>query len=174
MNKYREIEHKFRVHCTPKSAMEKLIALFGKPFQVGWSNDFYWEARESDFIRLRQNKVGTTDVTITTKHTDKVDATDRKEVNLTVPKKDFKDSMALLTTALGDPAWSFRQHYKLYRAHDGTIISLYRIDADDSLFLEIEGKDIKTVEKWGKRLEHIKKQRINASLWDMFRDGAIA
>jgi hypothetical protein len=169
MSKYREIELKFASKGSYAETCMFLKELLGEPYQDGSSNDWYWEAPECDFVRLRQNSTPTKAVTLTTKTTDKGSSLDRREVNVEIPEDQVHEARALLKTCLGDPALLFRQQYTLYRADPDTVVSAYTISKSKEVFIEVESKNITTVKKWAQYIDMVLDRQIPKSLWDMYK-----
>lgn len=166
----REYEIKYTCADSYKSAC-KLIQAHFKPIKVekGESSDFYWKAvnkKTADFIRLRYH--GPVSGEITVKHTDKNGIHDRFEID--VPVLSPEHAKKLLTRYLGKSMGEVTKKYEVFFLDSkDTNISVYRVKADGTLFVEIESYNLANVKAISKKLSTILKiKEVKKSLFDLY------
>jgi adenylate cyclase class IV len=154
----REIEKKFEIKNgwrydatakTVKCCLRKLI----KKIIHGDSTDIYFNTPKSikaDFARVRMMPHGEAQMTV--KHSDKGSTTNRVEIDVDV--KDPAQAIAICTQFFGLPARSVRKRYSVFFLDKkDTNVSIYKVQGDHRIFLEIEARDIKKVERITKKLK---------------------
>lgn len=161
----REKEKKFVVQGGFKfSELDQFLSLFlpSAHTESDTSTDWFWEAPNVDFIRLREN---TQELTV--KITDKGTIEDRVEENLHVK---FADAQRFATAVWGDSAGKLKKTFKVYY-DQFFIVSLYTVDGWDELFLEVEAGDMSTVNQVSESLAQIYDLRQEMrSLYQIFLD----
>lgn len=113
---------------------------------IGHATDYYWDTpkhSDGDFVRIR--RIGDRGQ-ITLKGTDKKDITNRIEIDLQVD--DYKQARTLMGAVHGDPKERVKKKYHVYFLEsDDTTISVYRIDKDENVFIEVEARTEKRVKE---------------------------
>lgn len=169
----REIEMKMEVlngesvHRTAKVVSTALSNLV-KSTVIGHRTDEYWEplrGMKADFIRLR--RLDDERAQLTVKHTDKDDNLDRVEIDLIV---EYRQAKKFLVQLLGEPAGKIKKlyHILILGSHDHSAV-VYKVDGYPKLFLEIEGKSVKQVQRLVDKVTAagLKTKRIKKSLYQL-------
>lgn len=125
--------------------LEECDAGCGFDYVKGNASDLYWNAPSKgvgDFVRLRKNPGDNAQVT--TKSTDRKDITNRIEIDLEVDN--YKQARILMEALHGDPVESVKKRYHVYILENkDTTVSVYQIDNDKRVFVEIEARSEKRV-----------------------------
>ncbi len=136
----------------------------------GASKDIYFKApraSKADFVRVRY---GTRDELsqITLKYSDR--GTNKNRVEIDVEVSDPDQAEVLLKYCLGKPVGKIKKKYHVYFLNDYDNVSCYQIDGDDRVFIEIEAKTRKKVDKLRKELTStfLDLKVINKSLYQLF------
>jgi len=137
------------------------------------ASDQYWDAPDqatADFIRLRKKDSGKGG-TITIKSTDKGNNVDRVEIDVDI--EDYKQGLALLTALYGPPREKVTKKYHvLFLENEHTNYSIYQVDKDKRLFLEVEARRGKRVNELVRSFVEKKPEFtfvvVQSSIYDMF------
>ncbi|MEM4379122.1 MAG: CYTH domain-containing protein [Thermoplasmatales archaeon] len=178
--KNREIELKLQL-VTDQSynklleSLEQHLEVYYPEYETIHSKaaDYYWDvpkSAEADFIRLRKKDSGKGG-TITIKSTDKGSNVDRAEIDVDI--EDFKQGLALMTALYGSPKEKVNKKYHvLFLENDHTNYSIYQIEKDRRIFLEIEARSGKRVaelvESFIKAKPEFQFVSIQSSIYEMF------
>jgi len=174
----REIERKFVV--TGKSLIEvsnavaKSLRREFRELVTDESSDIYWKAgrgAKADFIRLRMMPDGTGQLTV--KWTDRGSTTNRIEIDVVVP--DPVQCQKFLTQVHGKPEGSISKEYHVYLIDKmDTNVSVYQVDGDKRVFLEVEARTLERVSRLCKQVgTAIKMEREKRSLYQIFVKGQV-
>ena len=104
------------------------------------SCDVYFHGRSetADFVRLRKERSGLS--TVTVKHTDKEDSTDRVEINIATP--DFAQASLFLSQVFGKKAGVVSKEYVTFTlANARADISVHHVECEH-VYIEIETASI--------------------------------
>lgn len=149
-HKNREIEVKMLVKgCKSLKKIEKHCISMFTPLHVisDQRTDYYWSAPATDFVRVRQmerSKKGYGQMTV--KKTDRGDNFDRLEIDLNI--YDVNQAVKLKTAEYGKPPKKLKKRYTiLFLDNVETNVSVYQIDKDKRIFIEVESRNAKKVNK---------------------------
>lgn len=158
--KNREVEWKLIVDGQSMAAVDKIVSGVFKeqcrPKVTGCASDIYWDSPEdsdADFVRLRMLDEPTPEraAQITLKSQDKGNNVNRIEVDLDV--SDPRQANTLLSIMLGDPLGQITKKYYVYfLENEHTTVSIYKIVKDKTVFVEVEGINLKRVKQLTKEL----------------------
>lgn len=181
--KNREVEIKLLVASrfnvnTVNAAVAKALENYPRCREniVGFAADTYWKAPEdsnADFVRLRildepDSKGNTSQITL--KSSDRGNNVNRVEVDLGI--SDTAQGNTLLTMMLGDPQGQVTKRYTVYFLEDEhTTVSVYKVVRDKRIFVEVEGKSMKSVKQITRDLLEVGLEfdgRCKGSLYNMF------
>ncbi|NBP13540.1 hypothetical protein EBU95_03960 [bacterium] len=170
----REIEVKMLVKgCKSLKRVEKLCLGLFKPINVitDQRTDYYWAAPATDFVRVRQmekNKNGHGQMTV--KKTDRGSNFDRLEIDLDI--FNVNQAVRLKTAEYGKKPKKLKKKYTiLFLDRLDTNISVYQIDKDKRIFVEVESRNARKVNKLVKILQNrlpFPLEVIRKSLYDIF------
>lgn len=138
----------------------------------GKSKDVYWDpvkGCKADFVRLRHYPESWPQVTV--KYTDKGSNFDRVEIDLSV--ESAKNATEIMKSLLGKPRGSVTKEYQVYFLDNKeTNISIYKIEKDERIFLEIEARSKKKVleikKALNKYLPELGFSTVDKSLYQLF------
>jgi adenylate cyclase class IV len=146
--KNREIELKLLAKNIKsiEDVAKKIEKVFNyKKTVCGKSKDVYWDpikGCKADFVRLRNYPESWPEVTV--KYTDRGSNFDRVEIDLSVESS--KNATEIMKSLLGNPRGSITKEYQVYFLDDkDTNISVYKIEKDSRIFIEIEARTKKKV-----------------------------
>ena len=143
----REIE--LKLVAKGQTSLEQVADLIASKIRAkktlaGFSKDIFWKAPHGrkDFVRLRYLDGGKAQVTL--KRIDKGDNFDREEIDLEVQDPD--QARELLSSLLGEPLGAVKKTYKVFWTDTkDTTISVYKVNGDARIFIEIEARSRKKV-----------------------------
>jgi CYTH domain-containing protein len=163
----REIERKYVIEGLSYQIAKNILShsVYIKEQHDGTSSDVFWKQPNVDFIRLREN---TNELTV--KVTDKGTVEDRIEFN--VPTTNHEEAYMFCTVAFGPPVGRLQKTFYVVDMGDDRYVSLYTVEGDDRVFLEIEAPsmvDVVDIEH-DLRLEFSLVQQ-HRSLFDIFLGG---
>lgn len=137
----------------------------------GRSSDIYWKTPKNSkagFIRLRKNPHGAAQMTV--KSNDKGNNIDRIEVDVKVPE--YKQAKEMLNVLMGDSQDVVTKKYKVFfLENDHVNFSVYHIEDDFHVFIEIEGTTLKRVKQLTKSFTEysgLDFLRVKSSVYNMF------
>lgn len=170
----REIEVKMLVKgCKSLKKVEKLCLKLFQPLHVitDQRTDYYWPAPATDFVRVRQmekNKNGHGQMTV--KKTDRGSNFNRLEIDLDI--LNVNQAVRLKTAEYGKQPKKLKKKYTiLFLDHLDTNISVYQIDKDKRIFVEVESRNARKVNSLVKILKSkipFPLEVIRKSLYDIF------
>jgi adenylate cyclase class IV len=138
----------------------------------GKSKDVYWDpirGSKADFVRLRNYPESWPQVTV--KYTDKGSNFDRVEIDLSV--ESAKNATEIMKSLLGKPSGSVTKEYQVYFLDNkDTNISVYKIEKDSRIFVEIEARSKKKVldikKSLNKYIPELGLSLVEKSLYELF------
>jgi adenylate cyclase class IV len=143
----REIEKKFVALGELHLVSQSIERALGYPSTVikDESGDLYWhphKGMKADFVRLRFMPDGTGQ--LTTKRADRGSNTNRIEIDVEVV--DPHQCEKFLSQILGESCGSVYKQYHVYFLDDkDTSVSVYQVQGDDRVFVEVEAKSVSRV-----------------------------
>jgi len=137
------------------------------------ASDHYWDAPKAsnaDFIRLRKKDQGKGG-TITIKSTDKGNNVDRVEIDVDI--EDYKQGLALLTSLYGPHREKVTKKYHvLFLENEHTNYSIYQVEKDKQIFLEVEARRgkrvVELVRSFVEKNPAFTFDSVQSSIYDMF------
>jgi|GEM_PF-5685609 len=148
--KNREIEIKLLVKgCNSLKKIDNFCRELFKPIHTitDERTDYYWPAIAVDFVRVRQmekSKKGKGQMTV--KKCDKGSNLDRLEIDLDVI--DVDQAIKLKSAEYGKPPKKLKKRYTvLFLDNFDTNVSIYQVVDDKKVFVEVESRSLKKVNK---------------------------
>ena len=177
--KNREIELKLviRPNVSLSYIKNRLYDIYGQTAEkiiTGHSKDVYFRApkgAKADFVRVRYG-VKNEASQITIKHTDRKSNKNRVEIDL--PIGNPRQAEVLLKRLVGRPVGEIKKRYHVFFLGPNDNISIYQIDGDGRVFVEIEGTSAKKVFKmWTYLKTHLglEMDLVKKSLFQLFLNG---
>jgi adenylate cyclase class IV len=178
--KNREIEAKLllassQTYLELLEKLESFLNLYYPDYETisSKSADYYWDApkqSKADFIRIRKQDCGKGGI-ITIKSTDKKDNIDRVEIDLDITS--FKQGIALISSLYGQPkAKVTKRYHVLFLENKHTNYSIYQVEKDKRIFLEIEAKKperlMNLVKKFTDFVPEFKFNLVQSSIFEIF------
>lgn len=173
-HKNREIEVKMLVKgCKSLKKIEKHCISMFTPLHVisDQRTDYYWPAPATDFVRVRQmerSKKGRGQMTV--KKTDRGCNFDRLEIDLDI--HDVDQAIKLKTAEYGKEPKKLKKKYVImFLDKIDTNVSVYQVDKDRRVFVEVESRNARKVNNLVKTLKTklpFPLEIIRKSLYDIF------
>jgi hypothetical protein len=165
------------IGCSDRAKLDRICRRAFKPISVinkVTRTDFFWKARGADFTRIRQMGTSFTGWgQMTVKKTDRGDISDRIEIDLEV--KDVGQAVRLKICETGKKPRTITKTYTiLFLDTNETNISVYQVKGSKHVFIEVEARTSKVVQKVLRKLHKaipFEMKRMQNSLYDMFVKG---